>query len=80
MMNKFSQMWTDQLRAGAQYVADEAESIVGDLELNQTMSVVINLSPGDGRMEFPDIEIHRRIVSREMTDATIARFQKKEAE
>ena len=67
-MNKFSQKWADELRAGALQIAEQAEMIVGDLELNRKLNVTISLEPGDGTMKCPVIEIHREILSRPMLD------------
>lgn len=72
-MNKFSQRWADQLRAGALQIAEQAETIVGDLELNRKLNVTISLGPGDGTMECPVIEIRREILSRPMLDVWAGR-------
>lgn len=72
-MNKFSQRWADQLRAGALQIAEQAEMIVGDLELNRKLNVTICLGPGDGTMECPVIEIRREILSRPMLDVWAGR-------
>ena len=68
-MNRFSRMWADQLRAGALQIADQAETIVGDLEQNCTMSVTIHLSAGNGESFWPSIEIRREIASKPMNEA-----------
>ena len=70
-MNKFARMWADQLRAGALQIADQAEKIVGELDLNRRLSVTIRLSPGNGQMEAPTIEIYREIASKPMFDAVV---------
>lgn len=72
-MNKFSQKWADELRAGALQIAEQAEMIVGDLELNRKLNVTISLEPGDGTMKCPVIEIHREILSRPMLDVWAGR-------
>lgn len=67
-MNKFTEMWVNQLRAGALQIAKQAEEIVGDLEMNRELSVTIRLTPGDGTMKTPVFEIHREIFSKPMFD------------
>ena len=67
-MNKFTEMWVNQLRAGALQIAKQAEEIVGDLNLNRELSVTICLTPGDGTMQTPVIKIHREIFSKPMFD------------
>lgn len=67
-MNKFTEMWINQLRAGALQIAKQAEEIVGDLDLNRELSVTIRLTPGDGTMKTPVIEIYREIFSKPMFD------------
>ena len=68
-MDKFSKMWADQLRAGALEIADKAEAIVSDIDRNLEMSVTIRLTPGNGTMKIPTIEIHRDFFSKPMFDA-----------
>lgn len=65
-MNKFTEMWVNQLRAGALQVAKQAEEIIGDLDMNRKLSVTIRLTPGDGTMKTPVIEIYREIFSKPM--------------
>jgi len=77
-MDKFSKMWADQLRAGALEIADKAETIVSDLDLNLEMSVIIHLSPGNGQIKAPTIEIRREIFSKPMLDVFVRRNDKKE--
>ena len=79
-MNKFSRMWADQLRAGALQIADQAETIVGELDLNCTMSVTIHLSAGNGQSFFPSIEIRREIASKAMNDVLMRRSAEKKEE
>ena len=67
-MNKFTEMWVNQLRAGALQIAKQAEEIIGDLDMNRSLSVTIRLSPGDGTMKTPVIEIYREIFSKPMFD------------
>lgn len=68
-MNRFEKMWADQLRAGALEIADKAEAIVSDIDRNLEMSVTIRLTPGNGTMKIPTIEIHREFFSKPMFDA-----------
>ena len=81
-MNKFSEMWVNQLRAGALQIAKQAEEIVGDLDLNRELSVTIRLSPGDGTMKTPVIDIYREIFSKPMFDVIAHKDQqaKRDAE
>ena len=81
-MNKFTEMWVNQLRAGALQIAKQAEEIVGDLEMNRELSVTIRLTPGDGTMKTPVIEIHREIFSKPMFDVIAHKDQqaKRDAE
>ena len=72
-MAKFQSMWAEQLRAGALQIADQAEKIVGELDLNRQLSVTIRLSPGNGQMEAPTIEIYREILSKPMLDVLTRR-------
>ena len=74
-MNKFAEGWAAQLRAGALQIAEDAEKIVGDLELNKSMDVVIHLSSGDGSARVPSIEIRREIASRPMIDVVLRKNQ-----
>lgn len=81
-MNKFTEMWVNQLRAGALQIAKQAEEIIGDLEMNQELSVTIRLTPGDGTMKIPVIKIHREIFSKPMFDVIAHKDQqvKRDAE
>ena len=81
-MNKFTEMWVNQLRAGAIQIAKQAEEIVGDLDLNRELSVTIRLSPGDGTMKTPVIDIYREIFSKPMFDVIAHKDQqvKRDAE
>ena len=81
-MNKFTEMWVNQLRAGALQIAKQAEEIVGDLDLNRELSVTICLTPGDGTMQTPVIKIHREIFSKPMFDVIAHKDQqaKRDAE
>lgn len=81
-MNKFSEMWVNQLRAGALQIAKQAEEIVGDLDMNRELSVTICLTPGDGTMQTPVIKIHREIFSKPMFDVIAHKDQqvKRDAE
>lgn len=81
-MNKFTEMWVNQLRAGALQIAKQAKEIVGDLDLNRELSVTIRLTPGDGTMKTPVIEIHREIFSKPMFDVIAHKDQqaKRDAE
>ena len=81
-MNKFTEMWVNQLRAGALQIAKQAEEIVGDLDLNRELSVTICLTPGDGTMKTPVIEIYREIFSKPMFDVIAHKDQqaKRDAE
>lgn len=81
-MNKFTEMWVNQLRAGALQIAEQAEEIVGDLEMNRELSVTIRLTPGDGTMKTPVFEIHREIFSKPMFDVIAYKDQqaKRDAE
>lgn len=81
-MNKFTEMWVNQLRAGALQIAKQAEEIVGDLEMNRELSVTIRLTPGDGTMKTPVFEIHREIFSKPMFDVIAYKDQqaKRDAE
>ena len=81
-MNKFTKMWINQLRAGALQIAKQAEEIVGDLDMNRSMSVTIRLTPGDGTMKTPVIEIYREIFSKPMFDVIAHKDQqaKRDAE
>lgn len=72
-MTKFQSMWAEQLRAGAFQIADQAEKIVGELDMNRQLSVTIRLSPGNGQMEAPTIEIYREILSKPMLDVLTGR-------
>lgn len=67
-MNRFAQNWADQLRAGALQIAEQAETIVGDLDLNMYMDVTIHLSSRDATIAFPSIEIRREIASKPMNE------------
>ena len=81
-MNKFTEMWVNQLRAGALQIAKQAEEIIGDLDMNRELSVTICLTPGDGTMKTPVIEIHREIFSKPMFDVIAHKDQqaKRDAE
>ena len=81
-MNKFTEMWVNQLRAGALQVAKQAEEIIGDLDLNRELSVTIRLTPGDGTMKAPVIDIYREIFSKPMFDVIAHKDQqaKRDAE
>lgn len=81
-MNKFTEMWVNQLRAGALQIAKQAEEIVGDLDLNRELNVTICLTPGDGTMQTPVIKIHREIFSKPMFDVIAHKDQqvKRDAE
>lgn len=81
-MNKFTEMWVNQLRAGALQIAKQAEEIVGDLDLNRELSVTIRLTPGDGTMKTPVIDIYREIFSKPMFDVIAHKDQqaKRDAE
>ena len=81
-MKKFTEMWVNQLRAGALQIAKQAEEIVGDLDLNRELSVTICLTPGDGTMKTPVIEIYREIFSKPMFDVIAHKDQqaKRDAE
>lgn len=72
-MNKFSRMWADQLRAGALQIAEQAETIVGDMDMNLTMDVTIHLSSGNGQSFWPSIEIRREIASKPMNEVLMRR-------
>lgn len=81
-MNKFTEMWVNQLRAGALQIAKQAEEIIGDLDLNRELSVTIRLTPGDGTMKAPVFEIYREIFSKPMFDVIAHKDQqaKRDAE
>ena len=81
-MTKFSRMWVNQLRAGALQIAKQAEEIIGDLDMNRELSVTIRLSPGDGTMKAPVIDIYREILSKPMFDVIAHKDQqaKRDAE
>jgi len=81
-MNKFTEIWVNQLRAGALQIAKQAEEIVGDLEMNRELSVTIRLTPGDGTMKTPVFEIYREIFSKPMFDVIAYKDQqaKRDAE
>lgn len=81
-MNKFTEMWVNQLRAGALQIAKQAEEIIGDLDMNRELSVTIRLTPGDGTMKTPVIEIYREIFSKPMFDVVAHKDQqaKRDAE
>lgn len=81
-MNKFTEMWVNQLRAGALQIAKQAEEIIGDLDMNRELSVTIYLTPGDGTMQTPVIKIHREIFSKPMFDVIAHKDQqsKRDAE
>ena len=81
-MTRFQTLWADQLRAGALQIAKQAEEIIGDLDLNRDLSVTIRLSPGDGTMKAPVIEIYREIFSKPMFDVIAHKEQqaKRDAE
>lgn len=81
-MNKFTEMWVNQLRAGALQIAKQAEEIIGDLDMNRELSVTIRLSPGDGTMKTPVIDIYREIFSKPMFDVIAHKDQqaKRDAE
>lgn len=81
-MNKFTEMWVNQLRAGALQIVKQAEEIIGDLDMNRELSVTIRLTPGDGTMKTPVIEIHREIFSKPMFDVIAHKDQqaKRDAE
>lgn len=81
-MNKFTEMWVNQLRAGALQIAKQAEEIIGDLDMNRELSVTICLTPGDGTMQTPVIKIHREIFSKPMFDVIAHKDQqaKRDAE
>lgn len=72
-MTRFQTLWAEQLRAGALQIADQAEKIVGELDMNRQLSVTIRLSPGNGKMEAPTIEIYREILSKPMLDVLTRR-------
>ena len=72
-MTRFQTLWAEQLRAGALQIADQAEKIVGELDMNRQLSVTIRLSPGNGQMEAPTIEIYREILSKPMLDVLTGR-------
>ena len=67
-MNKIAQNLADQLRAGALQIAEQAETIVGDLDLNMYIDVTIHLSSSDAKIAFPSIEIRREIASKPMNE------------
>ena len=77
-MDRFQKMWVDQLRAGALQIADQAEQIVGEIDMNREMRITIHLSSGDGRLTAPMIEIYREILSKPMLDVFVRRNDKKE--
>ena len=81
-MNKFTEMWVNQLRAGALQIAKQADEIIGDLDMNRELSVTIRLTPGDGTMKTPVIEIYREIFSKPMFDVIAHKDQqaKRDAE
>lgn len=81
-MSKFTEMWVNQLRAGALQIAKQAEEIVGDLGMNRELSVTIRLTPGNGTMKTPVFEIHREIFSKPMFDVIAHKDQqaKRDAE
>lgn len=60
-------LWADQLKAGAQEIIDKAPDIVGDLSGNIELrvSIVLRSRIADA-INWPEIEITRRIVSPEM--------------
>lgn len=60
-------LWADQLRAGALEICDKASDIVGDLagNIELRVSIVLRTRSSDA-INWPEIEITRRIVSPEM--------------
>ena len=78
-MDRFQKMLVDQLRAGALQIADQAEKIVGEIDMNREMKLTIHLSSGDGRLTAPTMEIYREILSKPMLDV-LGSYRKKEAQ
>lgn len=62
---KFNEMWASQLKAAALEVAENAESIVGELNGNIDLTVSIELASSNGEtIGWPTISISRTIASR----------------
>ena len=62
MNETFNLGWTEQLREAAQQVADQAEDIVGNLQGNISLRVIITVRTDTEKFGWPKLEIEREII------------------